>query len=812
MRDWETRTMIEKFSKINNFGVFDAFDWNAKCRDDNDQVAVFRKLNIIYGRNYSGKTTLSRLLRSFEKGGLPERFEDAEFEISHDGMGDMNHRNLQSHPYTIRVYNKDFISEHLKWLKDESGEIKAFAVLGEKNVEIENQIEEKKRQLGSEEQKTGLLHKLAENVSEYQEKKSQRDVACNSLDEKLRNKANNDIKHHSAIYGDVNYNITKIKSDIATLENSTKRLLSEEQIQTYKTLLKEEAKEDSPKVNIGKMNFASLIEQTQELLGREIKPTKPIQELLNDAVLQKWVEEGIGLHKGKRTTCSFCQSTLPENLWSRLDAHFSKESIELKTAIQEQVKIIEDNEKALNDIKLPNKSSFYSSLHKDYETWQQTFDIELATCRTVLDSLKKTLLSREQNIFKKQKVPEFGTVHPKISKIQNEINMLIDKNNKKTTTLKQEQYEARLNLRLNEIAKFIQEIDYDSEKIRIGRLNEDTVKSKKNYDDILAKTKAVQEEILVLRTSLQDERKGAEKVNEYLSHFFGHDQLSLKAIEDDCGKYKFQITRGEFPAYNLSEGECSLVAFCYFMAKLDDAETKGQKPIIWIDDPVSSLDNNHIFFVFSLIESIITKPIKDHNGKNNYKYQQLFVSTHNLDFLKYLKQLHIPSKKIDGEGNKKKCHDCEYFVIERVGKHSKITIMPHYLKDYVTEFNYLFHQIYKCSEADISKHGHECFYNFGNNLRKFLEAFLFYKYPVKYNNEKSTHKLKMFFGDENSSTALANRISNELSHLEEVFDRSMRPIDIPEIPRLAKYVIEKMKEKDKEQYDALMESIGENAV
>ena len=58
-------------------------------------------------------------------------------------------------------------------------------------------------------------------------------------------------------------------------------------------------------------------------------------------------------------------------------------------------------------------------------------------------------------------------------------------------------------------------------------------------------------------------------------------------------------------AYNLSEGECSLIAFCYFMAKLEEPESKGKEMIIYIDDPISSLDGNHIFFMFSLIESLI---------------------------------------------------------------------------------------------------------------------------------------------------------------------------------------------------------------
>ena len=130
--------------------------------------------------------------------------------------------------------------------------------------------------------------------------------------------------------------------------------------------------------------------------------------------------------------------------------------------------------------------------------------------------------------------------------------------------------------------------------------------------------------------------------------------------------------------------------------------------------------------------------------------------------------------------------------------------MPEYLKNYITEFNYLFHQIYKCTQVQNDNEEHECFYNFGNNLRKFLEAYLFYKYPVQQNIKD---KLGLFFKNDQTTIDLAHRLDNELSHLEEIFDRSMRPIEIPEIPKLANYVLSKVKEKDGEQYDALLKSI-----
>ena len=138
--------------------------------------------------------------------------------------------------------------------------------------------------------------------------------------------------------------------------------------------------------------------------------------------------------------------------------------------------------------------------------------------------------------------------------------------------------------------------------------------------------------------------------------------------------------------------------------------------------------------------------------------------------------------------------------------------MPGYLKSYVTEFNYLFHQVFKCANAaDVSiEQEHECYYNYGNNARKFLEAFLYFKYPNA--NEKDNNKLERFFGSDSKASLLTERIHNEYSHLAGVFERSINPIDVPEMKRSAQFILNKMKEKDPDQYAAFLESIGSPAV
>ena len=57
-----------KAIEINNFGSFKDFNWKKDVGDYiNDVTAKFSEINIIYGRNYSGKTTLSRIINCLFK-------------------------------------------------------------------------------------------------------------------------------------------------------------------------------------------------------------------------------------------------------------------------------------------------------------------------------------------------------------------------------------------------------------------------------------------------------------------------------------------------------------------------------------------------------------------------------------------------------------------------------------------------------------------------------------------------------------------------------------------------------------------------
>lgn len=784
------------------FGSFSDFVWRDSVRNVAGSVEDLKRLNILYGRNYAGKTTLSRILRCLETHTLPANLSSPSFRLTtHSGVIDQTA--IAPHGLDVRVYNKDFVDENLGFLRDCDGKITPFAIVGSENKAIEEKIAKATAELGSVDDGSGLRFKHAEKHADLLKKRGAATSAASTLKAKLTAKATQQpggLKHNP-IYRDPNYNTPKIEADIEQVRSKSISPMEEDVRDEREALLREVSLPDIAH----KLQFSATIEslhaQAETLLSKRIAPSIPLQELLDDSVLQAWVKAGMEHHRDKRTTCGFCGQALPSELWEKLDAHFSKESDDLSDALRRHDLLIGQELVRVQGILSLSEDAFYAKQRRTFRDHKTLLEAEVSKYVAELEAMKEVLQARQDDIFSSGSMPELEHTGHGIEEQINALNDLIAVNNQKTESLATDQTAARGELRLSEIAQFIHDIGLAAEEKRIESLEKQADEAKGEEQSIAGRVLALEEEVKQLQTELKDESKGATQVNDYLNHFFGHEGLRLEAVKKPGSPaFEFEIFRGDEPAYNLSEGECSLVAFCYFMARLEDAETKGKDLVVYIDDPVSSLDGNHIFFVFSLIESVLGKPDKNPDGSNRFRYRQLFVSTHNLDFFKYLKRLSQPSGTHGGTA---------YFLIERGSAGSQVTPMPAYLRDYATEFNYLFGQVYKCRNDAAARDNHECFYSFGNNLRKFLEAYLFYKYPCQEDKNDTTERLKKFFGDDPASTALTTRLTNELSHLEQIFDRSMRPIEVPEIPKVANFVLDKIFEKDPDQFNALLKSIGE---
>lgn len=150
--------MIRKIESIAKLGVFKDFDWDRDVRDKSGNVQLLQAINIIYGRNYSGKTTLSRILRAMETGQLSDKFENPSFCVAFADGTQTTQTSLTNHGKKIRVFNEDFVRDNLRFITNPDDNIESFAILGEDNNKIEQEIEALEKELGAQEQgkETGL--------------------------------------------------------------------------------------------------------------------------------------------------------------------------------------------------------------------------------------------------------------------------------------------------------------------------------------------------------------------------------------------------------------------------------------------------------------------------------------------------------------------------------------------------------------------------------------------------------------------------------------------------------------------------------
>ena len=120
---------IKKIDSIKGMAVYDDFQWSSSMRDAGNNIAEFKSLNILYGRNYSGKTTLSRIFRALETGTLSDKYNSPEFKLSFDGGSSATQSSLTNHGQVVRVFNEDFVRDNLRFIVDDKQTINSFAIL-----------------------------------------------------------------------------------------------------------------------------------------------------------------------------------------------------------------------------------------------------------------------------------------------------------------------------------------------------------------------------------------------------------------------------------------------------------------------------------------------------------------------------------------------------------------------------------------------------------------------------------------------------------------------------------------------------------
>lgn len=795
--------MINCFKSIQNVGVYRDFVWDSTVvfeTDNNngvDKNYFFNKINVIYGQNYAGKTTLSRLLKALQTGSLSSKYENPSFEIELDDSTIINQDNLSAHSFDIRVFNQDFIVENLSFLIDESSEIKPFIVLGEHNNEIERQVIALQQILGKWNEDKELCTGLYAKKLEVQTRLASSRFLLRKLEENkdkvFMDKATRDensIKNNHSYFSNntINYNKSILERDIQNVDESSK--LDKNSIDNLKMFIREDAKSIVQEVSNFSIDLESIHKRAKELLVKELSVSQSIKELDDNTELANWVRTGKYLHEQKDSeSCLFCGNNIDNDFWDRLDRHFNQKSETLRDDLQSYHNYI-DRETSRIIVRLPvsfDEKQLYVDYRLSIKPIIDKINNILKKSYEILNVIKEEFQNRLTNIMITIDLGDYClNFLSELEEMFDELNNLIKESNKITNEIDSEKNKAKTKLFQNELIKFKNEINYDSLVHKISEAKEVIETIEKERKNVLASIALKENKIEQLESERNDEYQGAENINKILCNQLGLPHIKLSPIKhgDIC---HYRVIRDGKIAHHLSEGEKSLIAFCYFIAKMEEASADKLNRIIWIDDPISSLDSSHVFYIYSLIKDKIV------NKKDEFK--QFFVSTHNLEFLKL-------SKRFDKRPN--------FYLVNRGQPSSSIQRMPNYLLLYTSEFNYLFENIYRCATEDQSDNNFTLFFNFGNNCRKFIEVYLAFKCPDSLETDKERQKkLEVLFGD-SLPVLFTERLNNEYSHLTGNFERGITPVYKEEVTKTANLVLDVIRREDSRQFQSLVDSLTMN--
>ena len=318
--------------------------------------------------------------------------------------------------------------------------------------------------------------------------------------------------------------------------------------------------------------------------------------------------------------CPFCQQTLPANLEEQLNNYFDKTYEEDKNKV---IKLQNDYSTASNNY----LNQINNLLNSQYEQLNKT---ELLS---VFSSLKKTVEKNLSNITKKlenlsQKIPCNTTFEycKKIEELIQEANTKIEEHNSFIQNIKNERQKLEplvWKYICNELKDEIKEYTDNTEKLQKEKTKLESDKTEKNKE--LTEHKNALAELEKKQTSV---KPTLDSINKLLADF-NFTGFKLELGEDE---YTYKIIRldGTPVAKTLSEGESSFVTFLYFYNLLKGSQsTTGltNNKVVVIDDPVSSLDNDILFIVSTLIRRLF-----GNISNNTSTIKQLFIFTHNAYF------------------------------------------------------------------------------------------------------------------------------------------------------------------------------------
>ena len=686
--------IVRRVSELKQAGVWKDFSATADLR--------LEPRTLIYGFNGSGKTILSRVFSSIERGSLEDRLPpETTFKIEASD-GTTVTQDPISNPFgnNLLVFNTDFVSRNFEW---DASSTKGIAYLSEKKVDARKEFDEVTPKLAAAKQHT--------KTREKEKTKADKDLS----DFKTRVARNIREVASSSTYTQ-SYDARKIQGHYSKASFGAERKLSEEDLKKNQGVLAQ--REPLPTLSFSPSLPAGLIDWfkvgqallTQSVSGIALKEF----EAHSDAL--RWVEEGLHYHDEHSVTdCLLCGNPFSEERRAQLRGLFDKSWTEALRALEDAVKHGQEHQQALRELyrSIPKEAEFTAEDREVFTQNRALFETAIKQLGVCVGELLKGLEVRAANPTKEvvvtgdladfnleKWVAEYGT-------IETALTAAAKRHNDAFTSFAAMQKDAFTRIEAHVLAT--NQGDWN-------RLQKDVQDAEAELTTAQRDEKLLADRQLELRNDLQDHGVGADKLNELIWAYLGHKELRLVA---EAGGYKILRPSGK-PATELSEGERTAVSFCYFLTQLAAEGRKVEDLVLVIDDPISSLDTAARTYAYSLM----TRMTK--------KCAQVIVLTHNTSFMNMVKR---EFKNLQGREDKRGkgkqvmallSLDCRNSGEgdERV---TSLTTMHTLLVTYDSEYHYLFSLVQKAARNKAT----DQLFLLPNATRKLLEMFATFCSPER---------------------------------------------------------------------------------
>lgn len=555
------------------------------------------KVNFIYGNNGSGKTTISRIINN------ESVFPNCKILWK------------ENRPLDRVVYNSDFIRDNF----EQSDEIKGIFTLGKEEANTQKRI---KDELNSIEEVNTKINELTAAISEKEENITNQKIASKGKVWKIKQTFDKEktplINVIAGARGKIDTFFEKVLSENKTNKSELK---TKEELERIARQCYVDSLEQIPLiVNISYNEIENL--ENNKILDKPIvgKEDLDIATLIKKLKSSDWVKSGMKYIPLSNNRCPFCQQILPSKLEEQLNEYFDKTYEKDKNSV---LRLQQDYSNATtNYMDKVNAllSSPYEQLNK--EELKSTFTSLQKNIDANLSDINKKL----ENLSQKFKLKSIVDHCKKIDTMIQEANNKIEEHNKFVQNIKTEKQKLEplvWKYICNELKDDIKEYSDNKEKLEAEKTKLDSEKIEKNKE--LTEHKNTLAELEKKQTSV---RPTLDSINKVLTDF-NFTGFKLELGEDE---YTYKIVRpdGTPVEKTLSEGEKSFVTFLYFYNLLKGSQNTTEitnNKIVVIDDPVSSLDNDILFIVSTLIRRLFGDIA---NNTSNIK--QLLILTHNAYF------------------------------------------------------------------------------------------------------------------------------------------------------------------------------------